>query len=293
MAGARLSTGVPGLDERLGGGLLPGTLTLVVGATGCGKSQLGIHFAAAGSSAEGRRGAICDFTARGDSQSHISYAERLASWTPRLAIREGLPPEALFDLESPWGEYLSIFDLTGRRVLRGDLDDEAWQDWQAHWQRRVGAVSAFLYGSFLRGTRRVVFDGFEPSERATESIQHLALEYLQHHVLQRDYDWVARELLRQDYRRLAAQVESARYDWREIASLALVTSREALLDELMSRSLEEGDLAAAANTVIYLGRYREAARLRRGLFVAKHRGSACSDEIAPLEINESGLRVAS
>ena len=33
----RLSTGVEGLDERLGGGLLPGTLTVVVGSTGIGK----------------------------------------------------------------------------------------------------------------------------------------------------------------------------------------------------------------------------------------------------------------
>ena len=43
----RLSTGVPGLDELLGGGLLPGTLTVVVGATGIGKTQLGLQFARA------------------------------------------------------------------------------------------------------------------------------------------------------------------------------------------------------------------------------------------------------
>lgn len=292
MAAPRLSTGIPGLDDRLGGGLLPGTLTLVIGSTGCGKTQLGIHFLAAGQAAEGRRGVICDFTARGDSQSHVDYAERLAGWTPSPAPHAAPPPEMLFDRSASWGDYLSVFDLTGRRVLRSDLDDEAWQDWQAHWQRRVGAVSAFLYGSFIRGARRVVFDGFEPAERATESIQHRALEYLQHHVLQRDDDWVARELLRQDFRRLAEQVEAARYEWRAIASMALVTSREALLDELIARSLEEGDLAAAANTVIYLGRYRDGTRMRRGLFVAKHRGSACSDEIAPLEIDERGLHVA-
>lgn len=292
MDAARFSTGIEGLDDRLGGGLLPGTLTLVVGATGCGKTQLGIHFAAAGLASEGRRGAICDFTARGDRQSHLEYAQRLAGWTPELAPRDAPSPETLFDGAAPWGDYLSVFDLTGRRVLRRDLDDEDWQAWQAHWQRRVGAVTAFLYGSFVRGVRRVVFDGFEPSQRASESIQHRALEYLQHHVLQRDDDWVARELLRQDFRRMAEQVEKARYDWRAIASVALVTSREALLDELIARTLEEGDLAAAANTVIYLGRYRDGARMRRGLFVAKHRGSACSDEIAPLEIDERGLRVA-
>ena len=38
----------PGLDELLGGGLLPGTLTVVVGSTGIGKTQLGLQFAQAG-----------------------------------------------------------------------------------------------------------------------------------------------------------------------------------------------------------------------------------------------------
>jgi len=38
----RQSTGVAGLDEMLGGGLLPGTLTVVVGSTGIGKTQLGL-----------------------------------------------------------------------------------------------------------------------------------------------------------------------------------------------------------------------------------------------------------
>ena len=38
----RVSTGIPRLDQALGGGLLPGTLTVVVGATGIGKTQLGV-----------------------------------------------------------------------------------------------------------------------------------------------------------------------------------------------------------------------------------------------------------
>ena len=53
---ARHSTGLARLDEMLGGGLLPGTLTVVVGATGIGKTQLGVQFADAGARQEGRRG---------------------------------------------------------------------------------------------------------------------------------------------------------------------------------------------------------------------------------------------
>lgn len=40
----RISTGLLELDEALGGGLLPGTLTLIAGATGVGKTQFGMHF---------------------------------------------------------------------------------------------------------------------------------------------------------------------------------------------------------------------------------------------------------
>ena len=42
---ARVSTGLSRLDEMLGGGLLPGTLTVVYGATGIGKTHLGLTFA--------------------------------------------------------------------------------------------------------------------------------------------------------------------------------------------------------------------------------------------------------
>ena len=79
----RLSTGIPNLDSALGGGLLPGTLTVVVGSTGIGKTQLGVQFAHAGERQEGRRGIIFDMTCRGDAQSHGDYAERLFDW--RLA----------------------------------------------------------------------------------------------------------------------------------------------------------------------------------------------------------------
>src|SRR5437762_8702789 len=76
----RQSTGVPGLDELLGGGLVPGTLTVVAGATGIGKTQLGLQFAHAGNDQEGRRGVIFDCSSRGDSQSHAAYAQRMFDW---------------------------------------------------------------------------------------------------------------------------------------------------------------------------------------------------------------------
>ena len=62
---SRLSTGVEGLDELLGGGLLPGTLTVVVGSSGIGKTQWGLQFAHAGLRQEGRPGILFDMTSRG------------------------------------------------------------------------------------------------------------------------------------------------------------------------------------------------------------------------------------
>jgi circadian clock protein KaiC len=45
---ARVSTGVPGLDELMGGGLFLGSTTLVVGITGSGKSVMALQYVAEG-----------------------------------------------------------------------------------------------------------------------------------------------------------------------------------------------------------------------------------------------------
>jgi hypothetical protein len=64
-----------------------------------------------------------------------------------------------------------------------------------------------------------------------------------------------------------------------------------MLDDLISRPLDEGDALSNANTLIYLGKVRENQRLQRALYIAKHRGSACTDEIQPFTIDEHGLRM--
>ena len=286
----RLSTGVEGLDELLGGGLLPGTLTVVSGATGIGKTQLGIQFARAGKEQEGRTGLVFDMSARGDAQSHDEYARRMFGWQLRAAPTDRVPgSRELFDLACPLGDYLHVFDYAGRRVTRGDLEFEAWQDWQAELARKLNVTIAFFYGNFLRGARRVVADGIEPAHRASESIQFELFEYVYHQILRKDHDWVARDLLRERYRAHAGQVEANAYDYRQVSCLLLYTSPEAMLEELISRKLDEGDVLSNANTVIYLGKIREGNKLSKALYIAKHRGSACSDEIVPYTITERGM----
>jgi KaiC/GvpD/RAD55 family RecA-like ATPase len=288
----RLASGVPGLDELLGGGLVPGTLTVVCGATGIGKTQLGLQFCNAGLAQERRRGVVFDMSARGDGQGHAQYARRMFDWP--LA---GLDTAASLDLADFFGrngfagEYLHVFDAMGRRVTKRDLDFEAYHDWQTQLVGRLNTAIAFFYGNFVRGARRCVVDGIEPVERPGDSIQMEMFEYIYHQILRKECEWVARDLLREHYRAQADAVAAHRYDHEQISCLFLYTSAESMLDQLIDRPLDEGDLLSNANTVIYMGKIREGMTLRRALYVAKHRGSSASDEIRPFDIDDRGLRV--
>ena len=289
----RQSTGVPGLDELLGGGLIPGTLTVVVGATGIGKTQLGLQFAQAGSTQEGRRGVIFDCSSRGDSQSHAEYARRMFDWQfTAMDAERPVDVENFFDASGAVPDYLHIFNYHGRRVTRRDLDWDDWRNWQAELNARLRAAIAFLYGDFVRGVRRVVIDGIEPADRPGESIQFNLFEYVYHQILRKDPEWVARDLFREAYRRHADEAARHTYDPAAIGCLLLYTSHETMLDDLISRPLDEGDVLSNANTLIYMGKIRDGNRLTRGLYIAKHRGSACDERIVEYGIGERGLSVS-
>ncbi|NUQ63025.1 MAG: recombinase RecA [Pirellulales bacterium] len=289
---SRLATGVAGLDEHLGGGLLPGTLTVVIGSTGIGKTQFGLQFAHAGLGQEGRAGIVFDMSSRGDSQNHAQYAQRLFGWDlEAIEPQEHLELDGFFSSRRRYGEYLHVFNRAGRRVTRNDLDFDAWQDWQAELTRRLNCSIAFFYGNFTRGVRRAVVDGIEPVDRPADSIQFELFEYVYHQILRKDPEWVARDLFRQDYRRNAQAVAEHVYDPGRIGCMLLYTSHETTLDGLVERPLDEGDVLSNANTLIYLGKIREGTRFRRAMYIAKHRGSACTDEILPYRIEDGGIRL--
>jgi KaiC/GvpD/RAD55 family RecA-like ATPase len=288
----RLTTGVSGLDELLGGGLLPGTLTVVVGASGIGKTQLGVQFCNAGLAQEQHRGIIFDMNARVDAQSHADYARRMFSWElSEKRAGEPIDLEHFFAPDRRHGEYLHIFDHSGRRVLQDEAGFDHWLDWQSELSTKLSRTIAFFYGNFVQGVRRCVVDGIEPADRQTDSIQFELFEYVYHQILRKEHDWVARDLFREHYLANAAAVAQHAYDFRQTACMLLYTCHETMLDSLIERPLQSGDLMAGANTLIYLGKIREGKTLHRALYIAKHRGSSCSEEVATYTIDDAGLTI--
>jgi KaiC/GvpD/RAD55 family RecA-like ATPase len=289
---ARQSTGIPELDALLGGGLLAGKLTVIAGATGIGKTQLGIQYAHAGQAQEQRRGVIFDVSARGDSQNHAAYAERIAGHElVACDSTSAWQPASVYDRAFEFGDYLHVFDYRGRRVTKQDLDWNEWHDWQAELNQKLEKTIAFLYGNFVRGARRVVVDGVEPTNTPHDSIQLNLFEYVYHQVLRKDPQWVARDLFRAHYHEHAAEAAAHDYAPSDIGCVLLYTSHETMLDDLISRPLDEGDALSNANTLIYMGKIRDGHKIGRALYIAKHRGSACAEEIVPYTIDDTGLKL--
>ncbi len=289
----RLQTGINELDEALGGGLIPGTLTVVMGATGIGKTQLGLQFANTGLHQEGQRGVVYDMTSRGDSQNHADYARRLSDWTMSpLNADEVFLPDSVWDSERARRDYLHIFSRGGRRVTLSDLTHDEWREFKADLARRLDRTIGFFYGNFIHGVRRCVIDGIEPTDRMSDSFQIDQCEYIYEQILRKEHDWLARDLFRVHYRANEAAVQRHAYECNDVASMLLYTTHETLLDQLIDRPIQSGDLLSNANTVILMGKQRRKDRVGRALHIAKHRGSSCDDAIIPFEITESGLAIS-
>ncbi|MBI3988325.1 MAG: recombinase RecA [candidate division NC10 bacterium] len=290
----RVRFGIERLDEMLGGGLFPGTLTVVYGATGIGKTHMGLTFAADGERYEKARGIIFDMTARGDSQRHDEYAKRLFGWELQAwdhLVRPGQenpfpPPQALEVMR-----YCHELDYGGRlgeyQVPTPKGREFRW-DWLAAYSQKWKAVLPFFYFHFAEGVRRVVVDGVDPTQAPYESIQLHLFDELYRKIIHQDSEVLGMEILIPVWKHRDF-IDRKRYDHREVATLLFVTTEENLLDDLIARKVGEGDIGAAANTIILMGKQVGGGKVGRALYIAKHRGSACSDEIAAYTITDDGL----
>ncbi|MGZ8708537.1 MAG: RAD55 family ATPase [Gaiellaceae bacterium] len=84
--GERLSFGVIGIDEMIGGGLPAGTATLVAGPSGSGKTVLGLQFVAEGI----RRGERCLYLSFQQSAAQLIARARGFGWPFSEAVTSGL-----------------------------------------------------------------------------------------------------------------------------------------------------------------------------------------------------------
>ena len=285
----RLAFGLPWLDDALGGGLRPGTLTVIAGATGAGKTQLGLRWANEGALREGHCGVFFDLTSRGDPQHQEDYASRQFGWSIEEATELSARMGSILEPDLPLPELFRPFAHIGRKATRPDVDPDAWHAWKTDMGRVLREGATFAYGQLARGVRRLVFDGVEPAERASDSIQIDYFEYLYEKVIRQDFDWAAREVLRERYRANEAEVLARPYHSSSVGSLVLYTTPQVLLDDLIAEPIGKGDLFATANTVIAMGRTRKDGAFGRALCVIKHRGSACHDHVLPYSISAEGL----
>jgi circadian clock protein KaiC len=97
----RIPTGVPGLDDILGGGLTPQRVYLVEGSPGAGKTTLGLQF-------------LLDGVARGESGLYITLSETLDELSA-VAASHGWSIDAL-----------SIFELAGDEALDPDAQQSVF-----------------------------------------------------------------------------------------------------------------------------------------------------------------------
>ena len=73
----RMSTGIPGLDEVLGGGLPQGNMYLVEGESGAGKTTLGLQFLLEGK----RRGERTLWITLSETETQLLQSARSHNWS--------------------------------------------------------------------------------------------------------------------------------------------------------------------------------------------------------------------
>ncbi|MCS7216499.1 MAG: recombinase RecA [Candidatus Bipolaricaulota bacterium] len=150
-----LSSGVPGLDQLLGGGIEVGTATVISGPTGAGKTTVGLCFLAT-AVAQGRRAAV--YTFEEAPESMVARAKALGVLTERHLRGEKLLFRYVNPLTLYPDEFLGLVrqdvEETGCSVVLIDsvrgytLAMEGFGDLAAHTQNLVAFLQSREVTSF-------------------------------------------------------------------------------------------------------------------------------------------------
>lgn len=147
---ARISTGIPGLDSMLGGGLFTGSIAIVKGAPGTGKSSFGIQYLAKGIE-QGEVGLYVSFEEF--SQQLFRDAKSLGfdfegfEKSGQLKFLFSSPQVFIEQLREPGGEFDRLMLDSGvTRIVIDSINNviDALKDYESR---------DFLYG-FINGLRR-------------------------------------------------------------------------------------------------------------------------------------------
>jgi len=147
----RITTGVPGLDAMLGGGLLEGSTMLVSGAPGVGKTTLGLQYLVAGA-AQGQPGLLVTFE---EFPAALVRDARSLGWDLRALETQGrlrmifTSPEVLVkSLQSP--------DSPLSETIRTMNPRRAVLDNMAHFQRLTSDTIELrqIYNIMVNGLKR-------------------------------------------------------------------------------------------------------------------------------------------
>ncbi len=118
----RVRTGIPGLDEMLGGGFLPQSCNLIEGAPGTGKSTLGLQFIHSGAVLYGEPGVFLTFEQF--PQAFYRDAHSMG-WDLKALEQRGLvrvmmtsPEVGLADLQAVGGQVAALVrEMDARRIV--------------------------------------------------------------------------------------------------------------------------------------------------------------------------------
>jgi circadian clock protein KaiC len=121
MGGARLSTGIPALDEALGNGYWSGSTTLIAGPSGAGKTLMGLHFLYAGMASD-EPGILATFQESGIQLSRIVEGFGWSLTDPAITIMDRSPVDVHID-EFAYELLNRVDETRSRRVVIDSLND--------------------------------------------------------------------------------------------------------------------------------------------------------------------------
>jgi len=189
MAETRVPTGIRGLDEMLRGGLLPGSVGVLKGAPGTGKTSIGIEFVARGSAQYGDPGLIVTFEEfprqlYRDALS-IGFDLRALEGEGKLRTVFTTPKVLLEEIRRPGGLLDRVVEEMG--VKRAFVDSITHLERITPDPRRLREIIYTFLNGLLRHDLTALVSQEDPFITGTMSVAEAGLSYIADTIIQLRY----------------------------------------------------------------------------------------------------------